>query len=290
MKMATSSRTRRAPSNRAGFTLIELLVVIAIIAILAAMLLPALGKAKEKADGVYCMNNTKQVAVAWVMYAGDNQDRLVGNTHGDVARNPEQNFFNGDPFSQWVGGWLNWITGEPARANTNTLYLTDLRFAKLAPYYGKNFGIFKCPADKMKSTADPGPRVRSIAMNASVGDGNKVGFGNWTPPFFFVKKASELVRPGPSMTWILVDEHPDSINDACFFVNYTWKGASARWTDLPASYHNGACGFAFADGHSEIKRWNDPDTRRPVRRENFTGLNDPNSVDFEWIADRTPRP
>ena len=126
-------------------------------------------------------------------------------------------------------------------------------------------------------------------MDAALGNGNKAGFGGWSPTFFYAKKITELIKPGPTMTWVFVNEHPDSINDGCFFVNPWWEGASAHWTDLPASYHNGACGFAFADGHSEIKKWVKGTTRLPVQLVDFTGFDDPNSPDFAWIAQRTPR-
>jgi prepilin-type N-terminal cleavage/methylation domain-containing protein/prepilin-type processing-associated H-X9-DG protein len=262
-----------------GFTLIELLVVIAIIAILAAMLLPALGRAKQKTQGIYCMNNTRQLVLAWQLYTDDHNGVLPENHHGGNAR-------GGANTDGWVTGWLEW----PSYAdNVNQAFVTDPRYAKLAPYSKSSAAIYKCPADIYDDLVYKKPRVRSISMNAALGNGNKDNFGSWTPTFFFAKKSAELVKPGPTMTWVFVDEHPDSINDGCSFVNVGFTGASCRWTDLPASYHNGACGFAFADGHSEIKRWLDPRTKQPVKRVDFAGLDVPNSVDFAWVADRTPR-
>jgi len=204
---------------------------------------------------------------------------LVENRHGNnaqAAANP----------NNWVSGWMDWGAGSD---NTNTLFLTDPAYAKLALYSKRSAKLYKCPADQAQSVLNPGPRVRSISMNAALGDGNKVNFANWVPTFHFARKLAELTRPVPSLAWVFVDEHSDSINDGCFFVNPHAVGSGASWKDLPASYHNGAAGFAFADGHSEIKRWLVSATKRPVNCGDFTGLACPNSPDYTWIADRTPR-
>ena len=268
------------PAKTQAFTLIELLVVIAIIAILAGMLLPALSKAKAKAQGIQCMSNTKQLAMAWILYADDNNDVMVENRHGGDAMSAS------NPNS-WVSGWLDWTTSPD---NTNWLYLVDSKTAKLAKYSSQTAGIYKCPADKYLSGAQRARswtlRVRSIAMNAAMGDGNKVGFTGC----HFIKKMSELVNPTPSQAWVFVDEHPDSMNDGAFFVNTD----SPAWVDYPASYHNGACGFSFADGHSEIKKWVTDAASQPVRYKDWTSLplntpaKQPN--DYLWIRERTPRP
>jgi prepilin-type processing-associated H-X9-DG protein len=273
-KMAFSKR-----SSSGAFTLIELVVVMSIIVALAAMMLPALTKARQKAQGISCMNNSRQLALAWLMYADDNAGVLVENRHGNEARNAK------NP-NNWISGWMDWSSSSD---NTNMVFLNDPAYAKLALYSKRTAKLYKCPADQSKSQNNPGPRVRSISMNAALGDGNKVNFGNWSPTFYFAKKLAELTRPVPSMAWVLVDEHPDSINDGCFFVNPHAVGSLASWKDLPASYHNGAAGFAFADGHSEIKRWQDAPTKRPVNWGDFPGLACPNSSDYTWVADRTPR-
>jgi len=252
-----------------GFTLIELLVVIAIIAILAAMLLPALSKAKVKAEGIACINNLKQLNTGWQMANLDNDDQVMTNA-GAFTIN----------YQSWVTGWLDWNAGAPTGANTNNQYLLD---GALGPYVARSLGIYHCPADKIPSSV--GPRNRSISMNGYVGDYNNTminGYGQTAYRTYL--KTSQMNRPGPSQLWIFVDEHPDSINDG-FFGVYMNRN---RWDDVPASYHSGACGFAFADGHAEIKKWLDARTKASIRKQNpcsATGTVSPN--DIVWVQDRS---
>ena len=261
--------------HRTAFTLIELLVVIAIIAILAAMLLPALTKAKQKAQGVYCLSNQKQLTLAWYMYADDNQSNLVPNHDGGVT----------DYALSWVPGWLDFTANNTA--NTNLNYL---RQSKIGPYT-KNVGIYHCPADVYTCREGQATllRVRSVGMNGFIEGGaykgeHKSGDSHWYAGWWAYDKMSDIIHPPPSRLWVFVDEHPDSINDGWTIMGVTDPN---NWVDLPASYHNGACGFGFADGHAEIKHWVEASTKVPVTPGQYNGFPAPRSRDIQWIVERS---
>jgi prepilin-type N-terminal cleavage/methylation domain-containing protein/prepilin-type processing-associated H-X9-DG protein len=269
---ARTHRSRLRGVRTSGFTLIELLVVIAIIAILASMLLPALGKAKVKAQAIQCMNNQKQLTLAWIMYADDHDDKVPPNASGSMSR------------GGWVDGSLDFNAGNTD--NTNTLFLVN---AKIGPYT-KSIGIYKCPADIYNCVIRGAsmPRVRSVAMNSFIGV-LEAGYGQrQTLPCYIYLKMSDIKRPSPSLLWVFVDEHPDSINDG--WLTDTWPGG-AGWGDLPASYHAGSCGIGFADGHAEIHKWKDPGTLQPVRKNNDRSLWSGSALnDTRWFLERSTAP
>ncbi|HNQ88051.1 MAG TPA: type II secretion system protein [Verrucomicrobiota bacterium] len=272
---------------RSGFTLIELLVVIAIIAILAGMLLPALAKAKAKGQGIMCMNNTKQLALGFLMYADDHNETLLACLDGLAGR------------VNWIQGALDGWGAEAA----DMRYITN---SPMFPYVGRSPAVFQCPSDKatVKIGTRTERRIRSNSMSQVFAWGDWLdgsGTGRNQTKWRTYGKASHIVTP--TKTFVFVDEHPNSINDAAFATQCTGADAAstARIIDLPANYHNGSCGFSFADGHSEIKRWvsmrSGHDTRRglfnmPVY---FTGARNLTLnfaageawMDAKWMADNT---
>ena len=272
-----------------AFTLIELLVVIAIIAILAGLLLPALAKAKTKAQGITCMNSNNQLTMAWRFYAEENEGRLVASGRWPVA--PE-----------WIGG--NWLDKNNLRKSDNwdvDLWIKGIsrpsgrkvpgRGNLLYPYAGNSTEIFNCPADNSVGINNKGhtvPRLRSRSIHNWVGGptGSNSGTG-----YRVYLKDTDMNDPGPSNTFVMLDEREDSINDGYFVVDMAgWPNGSQRMVDFPASYHNMAAGFSIADGHAEIHKWLDKRTYPQINKGNMQ-LNVAmyNSPDLYWMMEKSTR-
>jgi len=266
--------------RRNGFTLIELLVVIAVIAILASLLLPVLTRAKAKAQGTFCLSNTRQLGLAWMLYADDHNGRLAYNLGGDVKIRgvAPATYLN------WVNNVLNW---ELKPDNTN---LATIKEASLGAYANKAANVYRCPSDNVLSdiqrAAGWSGRIRSYSMNAMIGDVGDLaqdGHNRNNPSYIQFFNISTI--PKPAGIFVFLDEHPDSINDG-YFIN---KADYWQWIDLPASYHNGAGNFSFVDGHAETHRWKVASTIRPARPDGAPlPMKLPRSEwgDFDWVAER----
>lgn len=258
------------------------MALIATLGLLALLALPAAATGERKSRALQCLSNFRRLSLAWTLFPNDYNGVLVGNTHGGEAQNPIPQI---PKYQSWANGWLDWGTSPH---NTNTAYLVDDRYAALAAYVGHDATLFRCPEDVFVSGVQRARhwshRARSYSCNVAVGPGN-AETGPWESTFRHVTRLSDFAIPGPSDSMVFLEEHPDSITDPAFF-----PPRPTQWLDLPASYHNGATFFTFADGHATLIRWKSPATVQPIRLSSYGGSTVPaTDPDVRWFRFHTPR-
>jgi hypothetical protein len=240
-------------------------------------LLPALAKAKQRAQAIQCLNNTKQLALAWIMFADDNDGDLPGNLGGNEAHN-DGNQNQANLSRTWALGWMDF---DPS--NSDNLNTDNLTKAQLGTYVGGSEKVFKCPGDKTQ-------RVRSVSMNGYLG---LVNMGIHTAGYQVYRNSASITKPAPADLWVFIDEREDSINDGYFVVRM--EGFDPRNPrgymigNYPGNYHHGCSGIAFADGHSEIHKWQDKRTIPALTPGQPIPINisSPGNLDMEWLMYRS---
>jgi prepilin-type N-terminal cleavage/methylation domain-containing protein/prepilin-type processing-associated H-X9-DG protein len=285
--MKTSPKSSRNQPET-GFTLIELLIVIAIIGVLASMLVPALAKAKAKGQQIQCLNNMRQLGLAWLMYADDHQGRLVPHSMGHTSAGLLGRW------PSWVGGWLDYTS------SFDNINIELLMGGERYPHTGflglyvQNPAVFRCPGDRSKTEifGRSFNRSRSISMNGYMnGRTWSPGAEKWLldEQNATVFRKLDSIRQSSKM-FVLIDEREDSINDGTFEMDVANRRFGVTTiVDFPSNYHNGGGGLNFADGHSEIKKWIDEDTTPVLNSGKYLklGVPDPGNVDIEWLKERT---
>ncbi len=273
-----------------AFTMVELLVVIGIIAILAALVLPTLTKGQQKAQGIQCMSSHRQLALAWKMYSDDNQDKLLYAS--------EATWIPETLAGAWVTGTLDFNTNNRSNWDPEV----DIKKSPMWPYCGKNLGIWRCPSDKsfVMVKGEKKPRVRSMSMNVFMGGWGET-YGGWDriygsiyTDYRIFTKQSQMSGLAPDKLFVFLDMREDSIDMGNFATSMRgWPDRPGEYEffDLPGNYHHYANGFSFADGHAEIKRWKDPRTTPPLKRDGLVDdtFKSPNNQDIRWLQERATR-
>lgn len=270
-KTCLNVKTQRMRTPEA-FTLLELITVLVLAALLALTLTPSLARTRPSSNASQCLNNLRQLAVAWRVYSEDYNGHLVPNPWGAAAGTSGS--------ASWAGGWLDLTTASSD--NTNVLFLIRPgplggSAALLGPY-SRSVSLYKCPSDRSTMPGSSLPRVRSVSLNGRVGEVSTT----WKTPtaYRLYKKSSSLISPTPSQHFIFLDEREDSINDPAFLTD-----PDTPWQiiDFPGAYHSGGGNFAFADGRAELHRWLDPRTVPPLNPGISLNLNFPNDPDVLWV-------
>ena len=260
-----------------AFARIEFLALAVVLFLLISMALPSAANGRTRTKSTVCLSNLRHLVFAWQLYTHDNVDILPGNyTGGDALGGSGGSDPSKNP---WALGWLDWSS---TRDNTNLALIRDMRYARMADYILTERNVHKCPADTFQSpqqrvrTID---RVRSVAMNGTLGGGNAT-MGPWDLLYRQARTMADIYRPSPAETTVIFDDHPDSINDTLFY-----PPRNRQWIDLPANHRNGAGSFSFADGHVELHPWRSSALRNLRVRFNFSFPTvPPGDPDLTWMS------